>query len=393
MTMATKSMTDAPLSAAPDLNRSTPRKRSGLGAALLMAVLCTAASAQDQADPSPVETQQDLPSIGTPSPADILPGPDAETGAPDQPRRLINAFEIGPPQIDPDGQLTADIAYGSYQRGLYLNALALATPLAESGDPAAQTLVGVLHETGQGIKQDYSKAADWYSLAAAQGNSDAAVRLAQFFLLGQGVEQDKSKAADYFEIAANAGLANAQYNLAILYQSGEGRPYDEAKARELLEKAAHGNDPEAQYTLGLSYLEGLSGEPDAGQGAFWLGRAARRGHTSAQVYYGILRFQGRGVDPNEAEAAAWFERAATKGNPVAMNRLARLYANGRGMEYDPVNAAAWHYVARAAGVPDMMLDSFVSSLPETQLADARKQAERYTATIMAPTDDLNRPTP
>jgi len=364
-------------------NHPAPRLRAyGFAGAVLMWA-CLAAVAQETGQIEEAQTE-------TPEAAETT----ADSGDIDsQPKRLVSVYEAGPPQIDPETALTADIAYGSYQRGLYLSALAIATPLAEGGDASAQTLVGVLHETGQGIRQDYTKAADWYALAAAQGNAEAALRLGQFYLAGQGVEQDKAKAADFFEIAAEAGEPAAQYNLAILYQSGEGRPYDETKARELLEAAAQGNDPEAQYTLGLTYLEGLDGNLDPGQGAFWLGRAARRGHTSAQVYYGILRFQGRGVDPNEAEAAAWFERAASNGNPVAMNRLARVYANGRGRELDPITAAAWHYVARASGVSDMMLDSFVAGLSEEQVQAARKQAERYTTTIMAPTQDPNRPTP
>ncbi|MDN3720795.1 tetratricopeptide repeat protein [Roseibium salinum] len=165
------------------------------------------------------------------------------------------------------------------------------------------------------------------------------------------------------------------------------------KARELLEKAAKLNDPEAQYALGLSYLESRSGLNDPGQGAFWLGRAARRGHKSAQVYYGILRFQGKGVEPNEAEAADWFERAATSGNPVAMNRLARIYAYGRGREQDYAAAAGWHLIARTLGVNDLELDRIVESLDEETMGEARKLAEQYSATLMAPSEDPARESP
>ncbi|WP_209015854.1 SEL1-like repeat protein [Roseibium sp. RKSG952] len=297
------------------------------------------------------------------------------------------------PQLVEGEEPTTDLAYGLFQRGWYLTALSIATPLAEAGDAPAQTLLGVLHETGYGIQQDKKKAADWYKLAAAKNDPQAALRLAQLYLVGDGVQQDKSRAADLFDIAAKAGNPNALYNLAIIYQEGDGRPYDADKALDYLRQSAQQNDPKAQYALGLAYMEGLNGLNDPGLGAFWLGRAARRGHTSAQVYYGILRFQGRGVDVDQAEAAAWFERAAASGNPVAMNRLAKIYAYGAGREQDLVKAAAWHYMARALGVDDLQLDDFVETLPNEVLEAARVEAERNTATLLPPSNDPSMASP
>ncbi|MEO9529681.1 tetratricopeptide repeat protein [Roseibium sp.] len=308
-------------------------------------------------------------------------------------KTLRSIVDAGPPRLADGEEAGSDIAYAAFQRGWFLTALGLATPLAENGDMAAQALMGVLHEAGLGIVQDKTKAADWYALAAAKGDEGSAMQLAQLYLLGTGIEADKKKAADYFEQAAETGNPSALYNLALLYQEGEGRPFDEKKARELLEEAAGLNDPEAQYALGLSYIEAQTGLNDPGQGAFWMGRAARRGHTSAQVYYGILRFQGKGVDPDEAEASDWFERAATAGNPVAMNRLARIYAYGRGRPQDFAAAAGWHLIARTLGVSDHNLDRIVESLDETTLAEARKLAEQYSATLMAPTEDPERESP
>jgi TPR repeat protein len=319
--------------------------------------------------------------------------PPAQSSETPKPVALLSPVEVSPPALPEGTKLNEDYVYSLFQRGWYLTTFAAATPLAEAGDTAAQTLIGVLFETGLGIAQDKAKAAEWYQLAAAKNDPHAAFRLAQLHLLGTGVKQDKKQAADLFEIAARAGNPEAKYNLALLYQEGEGRPYNEEKARALLKEAAELNDPQAQYVLGLSYLEGPGGFSDPSQGAFWLGRAARRGNTSAQVYYGILRFQGKGVAPDEKEAADWFERAAKAGNPVAMNRLARVYAYGRGREQDPVAAAAWHYAARALGVSDLKLDGFVAILNSDMLAEARKRAEQYTATVFAPSEDPSRASP
>lgn len=353
---------------------------------------------------SPAIAQDNTGTSETTEAGDAAPEPDVPVGPDGKPlpvlidvttkdKTLLSIVDAGPPKLEEGEVANADTAYTAFQRGWFLTALGLATPLAEQGDKAAQALLGVLHEAGLGIHQDKAKAADWYSLAAAKGDTGSAMQLAQLYLLGTGVEVDKKKAADLFEEAANAGNASALYNLALLYEEGEGRPFDEKKSRELLEEAAQLNDPEAQYALGLSYLEAQTGLNDPGLGAFWLGRAARRGHTSAQVYYGILRFQGKGVDPNETEAADWFERAATSGNPVAMNRLARTYAYGRGREQDFAAAAGWHLIARTLGVSDFSLDRIIESLDETTMDEARKLAEQYSATLMAPSEEPGKESP
>ncbi len=308
-------------------------------------------------------------------------------------KTLGGLLDEGPPPIPAEGTATAGRAYAAFQRGWYLTALALATPIAEAGDPAAQALLGVLHETGSGIKKDLSKAADWYALAAEQNDIGAALHLAQIYLEGNGVPQDKARAADLFEKAAEAGKPTALYNLALLYQEGEARPRDEQKARDLLMQAAQLNDPQAQYELGLAFLEPITGERNSGKGAFWIGRAARRGHDSAQVYYGVLRFQGIGVDIDRAEGADWFERAALSGNPVGMNRLARVYAYGEGRPQSLATAAAWHFAARSEGVEDPQLDRIIANLDDTTLAEARTIAEDLSITLLAPSVNAAPPSP
>src|SRR5690606_34097993 len=70
-----------------------------------------------------------------------------------------------PEAIDPGrffGTRPADVAYGAYQRGYYLTAVRLATPLALEGDPAAQTLIAEIYSRGLGVKPDLATAVEWY---------------------------------------------------------------------------------------------------------------------------------------------------------------------------------------------------------------------------------------
>ncbi len=367
--------------------RATPGIHALTVAATLAAVLSAGGMALAQSgEPSPaaeVSPPQMAPLEGEPatgSAANPLTGTATRLEAlADDQEPLPSPVGTRPPLPLPVEGETIDYAYGAFQRGWYLTALSLATPRAEEGDTAAQTLLGVLYETGRGLPQDAEKAASWYSLAAANGNVKAALRYGLLLLNGIGVAEDRQKAGDMFQIAADADVPEAIYNLAGLYRTGEGRPYDPDTALELLQKAAELDDVDAQFELAQFRLDGPADVRDEARAAFWMGRAARQGHVGAQVRYGILRFNGRGVDPNEPEAADWFERAATSGNPVAMNRLARVYAYGRGRDVDLEKAAGWHLAARGLGVSDLQLDGILAGLDPDALAAAEAFAKDYVA--------------
>ena len=44
-------------------------------------------------------------------------------------------------------------------------------PLAEQGNADAQSNLGLMYESGQGVPQDYKEAIKWYRLAAEQGHA------------------------------------------------------------------------------------------------------------------------------------------------------------------------------------------------------------------------------
>ncbi len=71
--------------------------------------------------------------------------------------------------------LGQDFAAGvdAYKRGDYSTALKEWRPLAERGDPKAQTGLGAMYGNGQGVPQDYVQAYKWFSLAAALGDQIA----------------------------------------------------------------------------------------------------------------------------------------------------------------------------------------------------------------------------
>lgn len=56
--------------------------------------------------------------------------------------------------------------WAAYERGDYALAARLIRPFAEQGDPEAQYKLGRMHQTGQGVVQNYAEAVKWYRLSA-----------------------------------------------------------------------------------------------------------------------------------------------------------------------------------------------------------------------------------
>ena len=98
-------------------------------------------------------------------------------------------------------------AYGAFQRGYYLSALRLAEPLANLGDPAAQTLLGEIYARGLGVPRDEKESARWYAIAAKAGVAEAQFRYALLLIEGKVVERDDATAPGGPPAGAGGGRA------------------------------------------------------------------------------------------------------------------------------------------------------------------------------------------
>ncbi|MHC8441274.1 MAG: tetratricopeptide repeat protein [Candidatus Eutrophobiaceae bacterium] len=92
-------------------------------------------------------------------------------------------------------------------------------------------------------KGDYDKAFNaMHALAEISNNGLAQHYLGMMYMNGQGVKQDYKEAAQWFRKAAENRIASSQYKLANLYMSGRGLPFDhEAAYAWLLTGSAHGH--------------------------------------------------------------------------------------------------------------------------------------------------------
>ena len=77
--------------------------------------------------------------------------------------------------------------------------------LANRGDAGAAYWLGMRYATGEGLKQDYHAAFEWFLRAAEQGNVRAQSKVAAWFWAGRGMPQDYSKAYFWGLLAQTGG--------------------------------------------------------------------------------------------------------------------------------------------------------------------------------------------
>ncbi|MDB0074067.1 ankyrin repeat domain-containing protein, partial [Planktomarina temperata] len=173
----------------------------------------------------------------------------------------------------------------AYEVGDFARAIKELTPLADQGDVNALNLLGYLHESGQGVPQDYVKAMRLYRLAADQGFAIAQNNLGTMYVEGRGTPKNYPQALKWYRLAADQGDARGQSNLGYMYYFGEGVPLDYNEAFKWSRLAAEQGYARAQARLGYMYRSGEGVAQDYAEGTKWYRLAAEQGHVKAQKTY------------------------------------------------------------------------------------------------------------
>jgi TPR repeat protein len=253
---------------------------------------------------------------------------------------------------------------------------------AREGDADAQFAVAQACESGGGMTQDFSEAAQWYVFAAEQDHLKAQQRLSDLLLtgktndseyaetwsllypqaeacnraaqlavsilyaMGKGVDADQNAAIDWLEQAAESGLAVAQVNYGRYFERGDlGVPRNVATAFSWYTKAAEQTYPEGQNMLALCYDNGIGTRRDPAKAAEWFAKAAQQGHAHAQANLGTKYATGNGIERDFDNARKWCRLAAEQGHPDGANNLAHMYHQGLGVGQDMKVAVKWYTVA------------------------------------------------
>jgi len=263
--------------------------------------------------------------------------------------------------------------------------------VAEKGDVEAQYNLGLLHEIGQAVPQDYSLASQWYLKAASpleSGNKPGDVRaqfaLGLFYLKGTGVVKNISDAAKWFHMAADQGHVVAQYNLGELYKNGRGVPKDLADAAEWYRRSAGGGYAKAQFKLGVLYQLGQGFTQNDREAVRWFRMAAEQGEASARSSLGEMYQFGKGVDLDYSEAIRWYRMAAEKNITAAQYNLGFMYENGQGVSCDLVTAYVWYSIAESKENESAKkgVKRLIMKMTSKQIGDAKIQVREKMKIIM-----------
>jgi TPR repeat protein len=99
---------------------------------------------------------------------------------------------------------------------------------AQRGDASSQNTLGVMYAKGIGVPLNYVRATYWFTKAADQRYAAALYHLGVLYKVGpNGIRQDLSKANDYFTASALAGFRPTMNQLAELLGQADAGPHRE----------------------------------------------------------------------------------------------------------------------------------------------------------------------
>jgi uncharacterized protein len=179
---------------------------------------------------------------------------------------------------------------------------------------------------------------------------------------------------------AGQGNVQAQVSLARACLSASGRAPDYKEAARWSAAAATNGNLEAETILGELYLAGQGVAYDPAVAILWLTRAADAGWVPAQYDLAYMYETGGGASKNGVAAAKWFLRAAQGGDALAQFDYGQRCLAGLSVKKDEVEGLKWLLLAQAQGQVDAAnrVKILLSSLPEAQVAEAKKRAAAFT---------------
>ena len=206
---------------------------------------------------------------------------------------------------------------------------------------------------GDGVEKDEKIGVQLLHLAAEQGHSYAAERLANCYSSGRGVRKNEKKTFEWLSVATEKGHPMAPDALAVFYRDGKVVRQDWAKAAELYEKSSP-HWSHASAAIGGLYAQGHKTLPkNQDKAAEWYYKAAMQGHTwSWDTLRGLYGKHNKDIQ----KGAVWLRKGADAGNALAQYALGKLYRDGDGVTKDKEKAAEWFGKAADQGHKEAKMD-------------------------------------
>jgi len=170
----------------------------------------------------------------------------------------------------------------TYRNGGYPTAFKENGRHVEKDTIDAQSYFGLSYGLGHTVPQNYETSAEWYKLAAEEGDAIAQVNMGIFFHHGVGVQQDYGSALKWYSLSAEQGNADAQTLLGVMYREGHGVRQDYETAAKWLKLGAEQGNAFAQKTLGSMFFNGHGLPQDYTQAHIWWTIASSHSHSTAK---------------------------------------------------------------------------------------------------------------
>ena len=211
---------------------------------------------------------------------------------------------------------------------------------ADLGHIDAQFQLGIIFHKGQGVRQDFKEAFEWFERAADQGHPEARCSLALMYLKGEGVNKDLKKAASEFKQAEKKGCLDASYFLSNMNFEGIGIRKNINNGIKLLKKAADKGHKKSQFKLAFLYEEGVFCDKDLHKASFWFDKLARQKHPRAPKFLAntlCSKLKNKEGDIEDLKAAAYWLKQVPEHSDLLAEALVLLKSVGHEMpnDYEP----------------------------------------------------------
>ncbi|KAL5099585.1 hypothetical protein RYX36_003912 [Vicia faba] len=214
---------------------------------------------------------------------------------------------------------------------------------AESGYPAAQSVLGFLWGMGLLRERSKQKAFVYHHFASDGGNMQSKMALAYTYTRQDMFDKSVKLYAELAEVAVNGFLISkdspviepirlhngAEENKEALRKSkGE-----EDEDFQILEYQAQKGNVAAMYKVGLFYYFGLRGlRRDHSKALSWFLKAVEKGEPRSMELLGEIYARGAGVERNYTKAFEWLTLASKHHLYSAYNGIGYLYVKGYGVD-------------------------------------------------------------
>lgn len=125
-----------------------------------------------------------------------------------------------------------------------IGALSFTIAVGHADDSLVASMIAIKYASGNGVQQDYTKAAIYALKGCEGGNAMGCSLLGIMYARGDGVQQDYAKASIYALKGCDGGDAKGCIQLGSMYANGEGIRQDKTKAKALFGRACDLHDNE-----------------------------------------------------------------------------------------------------------------------------------------------------